>query len=302
AMAGYGQRPTGAAEMEVDYLGDNPLKELGVPTALLLAGVGVLIFQQMSAGGGDFADALPSIGLNLIVNLVFSFIGMFIIMRLFEVSFGAPGPAVIKAAACCVLPPAIAGILGDIVGSDSFFVRMMVSAIFMMPLTYACFYFLFDMDFDEVIYLVVVIWLVNQWVVTFLLSMILSGGGGGDGMMAGIGFGGGGSDSGQVSDDQRVKEVMGLYDLPEAKPWLAESNNRIFGDMGRGDTEQLADKLYQLGAKQILIIKEGGVAEEIFVEMPKDKSKRKEILDLHAKHTGEAPLKDKGQKWTIFSW
>ena len=82
------------------------------------------------------------------------------------------------------------------VGSDSFFVSMMVSAMLMMPLTYACFYFMFDMDFDEVIYLVVVIWLVNQWVVTFLLSVMLGRAGAAADMMAfgGVGgFGGGGA-------------------------------------------------------------------------------------------------------------
>lgn len=303
AMVGYGTRSTGAAEMETDYLGDNPLKELGVPTGLLLAGVGVLVFETMSAGG-SFAHALPAIGLNLIINLVFSFIGMFMVMRLFEVSFGAPGPAVIKAAACCVLPPAIAGVLGGIVGSDSFFVRMMVSAIFMMPLTYACFYFLFDMDFDEVIYLVVIIWLVNQWVVTFLLSVMLGGGGGGMDMMAfGGGFGGGGGDvSEEVANDQYVKEQLGMFDLPEGKAWLNESAGRMFGSDGHDPSLKLVDDLYALGAKNIYVIAKGGQAEELFVELPKDKDKRKQIFAIHAKHTGDPPLKDNGQRYVIFEW
>lgn len=300
-MVGYGTRSSGAPAVEVDYLGDNPLKELGAPTALLLAGVGVLIFQTMGSGG-SFASALPAIGLNLIINLVFSFIGMFMVMRLFEVSFGSPGPAVIKAAACCVLPPAIAGVIGEMVGSDSFFVRMMVSAMLMMPLTYACFYFLFDMDFDEVIYLVVVIWLVNQWVVTFLLSVMLGSGGGGMDMLAfGGGFGGGG-DSAEVSTDQYVKEQLGMFDLPEASAWLSESHSRMFGSDGHDPSRKLVDDLYAQGVKEIHVVARGGQAEEIFVELPKDKAKRKEVFALHAKQSGDAPLKDNGQKYIVFEW
>jgi hypothetical protein len=302
AMVGYGTRATNTGPVEVDYIGDNPLRDFGVPAALLLAGVGVLAFQE--AGGGSITDALPRIGLSLIINLIFSFIGMFAVMRLFEVSFGAPGPAIIKAAACCVLPPAIAGVIGGMVGSDSFFVRMMVSAILMMPLTYACFYFMFDMDFDEVIYLVVVIWLVNQWVVTFLLSMILSGGSGGGALAAvgGFGGGGGGDDSAEVSQDDHVKEMMGLYDLPKVDTWLAESAGRIFGDMGRGDCEKMVQDLKGMGAKNIYVNASGSQAGEIYVEMPKDKAKRKEMLEYHGKFNEDPPLKDVGQKWLIFEF
>ena len=304
-MLGYGQRNTGAAAVEVDYIGDNPLKEFGVPAGLLIAGVGVLIFQTVGSSG-DFASALPAIGLNLIINLVFSFIGMFMIMKLFEVSFGSPGPAVIKAAACCVLPPAIAGVIGEMVGSDSFFVRMMVSAMLMMPLTYACFYFMFDMDFDEVIYLVVVIWLVNQWVVTFLLSVMLSSGGGGADMMAFGGFGGGGGGGGdeseEVATDEYVKEQLGMFELPEARIWLKESQNRMFGNDGWDASSKLVEDLYGLGCKKLYVIAKGGQASELFVELPKDKAKRKEALDIQAKHTGDPPLKDKGQKYITLEW
>jgi hypothetical protein len=303
AMVGYGTRSTGAPEVETDYLGDNPLKELGVPTGLLLAGVGVLVLQRMGSGG-DFASALPSIGLSLIINLVFSFIGMFAVMRLFEVSFGAPGPAVIKAAACCVLPPAIAGVIGEMVGSDSFFVRMMVSSLLMMPLTYACFYFLFDMDFDEVIYLVVVIWIVNEWVVTFLLGIMLSSGGGSDMMAFGGlgGGGGGGDDSAEVSHDEHAKEVLGLYDLKEAKAWLGESAGRMFGTLGHDKSLKLADDLYALGAKKIHVNASGGQAGEIIVELPKDKDNRKKIFEIWSTEMEEPPLKDKGQKYCNFEW
>jgi hypothetical protein len=303
AMIGYGTRNTSPDAVEVDYIGDNPLRDFGIPAALLLAGVGVLMFQE--AGGGSISAALPRIGLSLIINLVFSFIGMFAVMKLFEVSFGAPGPALIKAAACCVLPPAIAGVIGNMIGSDSFFVSMMVSAMLMMPLTYACFYFLFDMDFDEVIYLVVIIWLVNQWVVTFLLSMMLSGGGGGGAMSAMGGFGGGGgggSDSEEVSQDEHVKEMMGLYDLPEVGPWLAESPGRIFGTIGRGDCDKMVQDLQGMGAKKMYVNASGSQAGELFVEMPKDKDKRKQMLEYHAKFTEDPPLKDTGQKWLVFEF
>lgn len=300
-MVGYGTRNTGAGAVEVDYLGDNPIKELGAPTGLLLAGVGVLVFQTISSGG-SLAAAMPVIGLNLIINLAFSFVGMFMVMRLLEVSFGAPGPALIKAAACCVLPPAIAGVVGEMIGSDSFFVRLMVSSMLMMPLTFACFYFLFDMDFDEVIYLVVLIWIVNQWVVTFLLSVMLGTGGGGSDMLAFGGGFGGGEMSEEVATDQHIKEQLGMYDLPEARVWLMDSSGRMFGTDGHEPSLKLANDLYAMGAKKVYVIANGGQAEEIYVELPKDKAKRKDVFDRHASHTGDAPLKDKGQKYLTFEW
>jgi hypothetical protein len=164
------------------------------------------------------------------------------------------------------------------------------------------------MEFDEVIYLVVIIWLVNQWVVGFLLGVILSGGGGGMDMMAGAGMGlgvggGGGDDSAEVSHDQEVKHAMSLYDLPEARAWLGESTNRIFGEMGRGETDQLINTIYDtMGAKKVYVNASGSQAGAIYIELPKDKDKRKQLLDLHAKHTEDPPLKDKGQKWLVFEW
>ena len=283
-MVGYGTTNTGAAAVEVDYIGDNPLKEFGVPTGLLLAGVGVLIFQTVGSGG-DFAHALPSIGLNLIINLVFSFIGMFMIMRLFEVSFGSPGPAVIKAAACCVLPPAIAGVIGEMVGSDSFFVRMMVSAMLMMPLTYACFYFMFDMDFDEVIYLVVVIWLVNQWVVTFLLSVMLGSGGGGgghDGVRRLRRRRGGGDESAEVSHTTSTsKNNWASSTCPRRDAWLKESEQPDVRRRRPCRHPRSSSRTCKgMGVQEDLRQRQGRAGGEIFVEMPKDKAKRKEMLDL----------------------
>ena len=44
----------------------------------------------------------------------------------------------------------------------------------MMPLTLFCFMYLFHLAIDEAFYCMVVIYLINEWVIRFLLAIILS--------------------------------------------------------------------------------------------------------------------------------
>jgi hypothetical protein len=104
----------------------------------------------------------------------------------------------------------------------------------------------------------------------------------------------------EVTEPLRVQDIDDLATLVDG--WLAESANRIFGDMGRGDSETMVQDLKSMGAKKIYVNASGSQAGEIFVEMPKDKDKRKEMLDYHGKFTEDPPLKDRGQKWLIFEF
>jgi len=64
----------------------------------------------------------------------------------------------------------------------------------------------------------------------------------------------------------------------------------------------MVQDLKGMGAKKIYVNASGSQAGEIYVEMPKDKDQRKEMLDYHGKFTEDPPLKDKGQKWLIFEF
>jgi hypothetical protein len=278
--------------------GDDAMKELYMPAGLIVLGLGAMIYQYMQ-GGVSIGEAVPRIGLGLLFNLVLSIAGVAMIGRLMELSFGAPGPALLKLVACCILPPAIGGIVGEIVGSDSAFVRVMTSSILMIPLTFCFIWMFFEFEWDEAMYCVLGIWLVNQWVVTLLLSLVLSGTGAAafaQGMSAG---------EGDRGEDQRIEEVVGLGWPKEAKAWLEESNGRILGDLAHSASLEIVNGLYDAGAKEVLVLKEGSVASEMYVLLPRGGAARKKVFEAAATLSQTHALTgqtDEGQKYMSFRW
>jgi hypothetical protein len=59
-----------------------------------------------------------------------------------------------------------------------------------------------------------------------------------------------------------------------------------------------------MGAKRMLVNSQARApqAGEIFVELPKDKDKRKQLLQYHGKFNEDPPLEDTGQKWLVFEF
>lgn len=182
AVLPYGAKPLGAKagpSLE-DSIGGEAWRELYLPIALLLAGFAAQVAIGMHQGG-DFNQSLPIIGVRLAINLVLTFIGILIVAKLMEVSFGAVGPAIIKLCAICLLVPGLSYWIGYAVGSDSGFVHMMVASTMTFPLGLVAFKTLFDMEFIDVIYCVVIISLVNDWIMMFLMGILFNSIGGGGG-------------------------------------------------------------------------------------------------------------------------
>jgi hypothetical protein len=165
----------------LNEVGGSPVTELYVPAVLLGAGLMLFVLSHLYQGGRlqSFGSVMPAVGLGVLLDLVLSFAGIFMVARIWEVSFGAPGPAVLKLCACALLPPALATLIGNWVGSDSAFVAMSIRSMCMMPLTLVCFMFLFRLAIDEAFYCMVVIYLINEWVIRLVMGMILSTGAGG---------------------------------------------------------------------------------------------------------------------------
>ncbi|MGH9370601.1 MAG: hypothetical protein ACRD15_03615 [Vicinamibacterales bacterium] len=219
--------------------------------------------------------------------------GIFAVARLFEISFGSPGPAVLKAATSILLPPAIGALIGGIVGHDSFFVRMMVSSLLTIPLTWFAFWWLFQLDFDEALWLDIVIWIISEWVLMFLLALVLNSGDGSG--LAGVMGGGGGS-----SADQQTTERLAYNDAIEAREWLGASTNRIIGMMSNTEALEMVDRLYKLGAEKVTVIVDGSESRTVVVTLPKDKEKRKKLFEWqknYAEKEGEEVLQDEKQKY-----
>jgi hypothetical protein len=167
-------------ERDENVLGGPPWREIYVPAIMVLVGLALQVIATTYLGKGKWLTlnhALPQIGFRLVVDLVLSFVGIFFVIKMFEVAIGSPGPAVLKLAAICLLVPGLSGALGMLIGSDSEFVRMMVASMLTFPLGLAAFKIFFDMDFIDTIYCVVIISLVNDWAMTFLIGLIFSGGG-----------------------------------------------------------------------------------------------------------------------------
>ena len=113
-------------------------------------------------------------------------------------------------------------------------------------------------------------------------------GGGGFG-----GGGGGGDESAEVANDDYVK-TTGMFYLPSADLWLKRSQNRMFATWSQPRPSG-SSKTCRPGREEDVHPRKGGQAAELFVEMPKDKAKRKAVLDLQAKEMGTPPLKDKAE-------
>lgn len=287
--------PADAKVALANSVGGAPLKELYIPAALVVAG--------LIAQGYIYYWDLPSIGVALVANLVLSFVGVAIVARLLELGFGAPGPAVLKMAAICLLPAAIAHYIGTLVGAESPFVRAMVGAMLIMPLTEAGFMLLFDLAYDEALYCTVVIWLVNQWAVMFLVGAIITG--------AGVGFGGGGTPSASkqiAKADEAAAMALSMGNAQEAEGWLKESNNRIFSGETNESSLKVVQDAYAAGANKVTAITSSGESDELILTVPSKSADRKKFFEWLNKYEAasgtpaEDRTKDEGQKYHVIDF
>ncbi len=271
-------RPGAAREELNNAVGGTPMGELYVPAMLLGVGLVVFALSHMYQGGSlqSFRSVLPAIGLGLLFDLVLSFGGIFMVAKIWEVSFGAPGPAIIKLCACAILPPALATLIGNWIGSDSFFVAMGVRSICMMPLVLFCFMFLFRLAIDEAFYCMVVIYLINEWLIRLLLSVILSTGTGG-GLSSTGGPAAGAPDTPAGRAYRLVQENRGY----NAMDWLkTESHGISFA--ATAEARIIVDKLMAAGAKEVYLTVPSGesMADSIVIVMPSGKQKREAVFEL----------------------
>ncbi len=307
AMAGYAAtvRRHGGADNEVE---PPAWKELLVPSILVAIGVALQVFNATYGSDGfiSLGLALPFLGLKLVINLLFAFAGVAIIVKYMEVALGSVGPAIIKLVAVALVPEGVATLVGTFVGSDSAWVRMMVSSMLFMPIGWFLFAWLFDLDFLEALYFEVIVWLLQQWVGIFILHAIFSGGMGA-GSMTGI-RGGGGSQAVSTEDGQ-AREVLKFNRVTDAKPWVIEGPNRMVQRLGHDKTVALVSGLLEAGAKEVKVLpgtaEYKGQAVAMVVLLPRDAASRKKVFDFHNDWTDENGGEDKtdeGQKYLVLKW
>jgi len=266
-------------------LGGEPWRELWLPAGMVLLGIALQVYLSIMETGLSVTDSLPTIAIRLFGGLILSFAAIAMVGRIFEISFGAPGPAILKVSAVVLLAPTIGEIVGHLVGHDSFFVRSAVASMLMLPLMFLLFWWLFQMEADDARWLMMAIWFIQTWVVNFILAAMLSGSGDG-------GIFGGPSNS---ADDQ-IAIMLDINQLQDAKPWLEKTTNRTMSDCTNAQALAMVNKLYELGAQEVNLIVDGPYITRFIVTLPRDKQAREKLFTWSNAATGDA-LKDEKRKY-----
>jgi hypothetical protein len=149
--------------------------DLWLPIALIVIGVMFHFAQEIYFSDDPvqgMAQAVVKVGILLVGKMILIAIGCLIAIKILDIAFGAPGPAVLKLAAIALAPGALGGILQFLMGGG--FYGVICGAILSIIIYWTLFKVLFDLDFGEIMALVTIIWLINQWVLFFILGFFLS--------------------------------------------------------------------------------------------------------------------------------
>jgi hypothetical protein len=307
SILAYGGGKVAAKTVGKDEVGDANLIEYYVPIGLIAFGLFVAILQQMrfTTSPVGIGIAMGMVIVATVVDLVLMLGACLIAVKLIDASFGSPGPALLKLAAISLTPGAVAATVTFLFqGSVGGFVGWAVALV----LYYILFSYLFDLDGSEVMILTFIVWAVRTFVGAFIIIALLavffgSSGGGG------LPFGGGSSASMSAhasSEDARIDELLGnTKQCVEAQAWLEETGGRIFGKEAHTDCITLVKEAYGAGATKVTAVKDGPVADEVIISMPKKADARKRIFAWHEKNKAKYQWEDEtdeGQRYIVLSF
>lgn len=165
------------------YFEGGKFRALYLPLILIFVGLGLsmlsaTLLAKQAGEGPVTASVVLMITIGMIViDAVLLFIALMLAVRLFDMGFGAVGPALLKIVAIAMGPGAVGAIAGHFAGGNmnGFFVSAAVS----MVLYYALISVLFDLDLGEVITLVTLIYLIENLAKPFILiALFMSATGG----------------------------------------------------------------------------------------------------------------------------
>jgi hypothetical protein len=214
-------------------------------------------------------------------------------VKLLDLSFGSPGSALLKLAAISLAPDAIGQTTAYFFSSSTgMFVGWAVSLV----LYYMLFSYLFDLDGGETLLLTAIVWVVRVFLGAFIIAALFA-------LVAGTavasgGFGGGKTTAASIDSD--VQDDLDVWGETEAQGWIEESRGRLFGKEGHEECVAMVKTLYELGAQKVLVFKEGPVASQVVVVLPKKKEQRTKIFEWFDKNKdkyGWLDQKDAGQKY-----
>jgi hypothetical protein len=199
------------------YFEGGRFRSLYLPLILIAVGLGLsmlnaTLLAKQAGGGPVTASVVLVLTIGMIaIDGVLLFIALMLAVRLFDMGFGAVGPAMLKIVAIAMGPGAVGGIAAYFAGGgmNGFFVASIVS----MILYYVLISVLFELDLGEVISLVTLIYLIENLAKPFILfALFMSAAGGVPGVSDEPGEGSGIGTSGyEILGDE---EEPGVYEPP----------------------------------------------------------------------------------------
>jgi hypothetical protein len=114
--------------------------------------------------------------------------------------------------------------------------------------------------------------------------------------------------------EKLIQILLRRADAAEARSWLGnhrKNPHRNIGEMSHDDSKSLVERMYELGAKQVIVSEIGASpggeyesTDNLVVKLPEDKAARASLFDLANEHTmrmGFEPGDDYGQEY-LFVW
>ena len=335
-MSGYaqmaGKRHLGDEKADRSEVFFNPLKDLYIPSGLIVAGT-VLSYLALVYNHGIRSPgvAMLAVGVMTLINVLITIPGILVTIKLFDLGIGPIGPGIVKLAACAIAPGAIGELLGMVFGNGT--VGGYIGWFISFGLEVLIFMKLLDMDFFETMVCSTIIWVIQTWVGYALMFALLSGLGisgiasAGGGGLGGLGKPGGGGGrvmlSGEIDRDEddsldniRARDndeyTIGVLHAGgvETKDWINGNNARTLAGMSRDKSVKLVNDLYATGATEIRCFpRKNKDKKEIVIHMivvppadgqPGAKESRQKLFDVMkplAKELGRVKPRDRGEKY-----
>jgi hypothetical protein len=288
AFVAYGTPRKG---LQQDAPRDFRALDLYLPIGLLVGGTALSVIQFMKFDQNlePLPQALMFTGMRLVISFAIVAVMSIFLIKWMEMAFGDPALAALKIAAACLAPAAIASIIGYMVNDAWGLVRYFLA----LAMIFTIYHYLFEWDQGE------------KWVISVITAAVVIFGapfiveqikGQAPGALA---------SKAVHNDDAQIDYMIDELGMPKnARQWIDDSGGRLVGDNARPDSVALIDGLYNLGAVKVWIATEpkNPKAAEIYVEMPKDKKKRKAIIDFFSTwNTGHQrnAITDNGGKYLI---
>jgi hypothetical protein len=306
AILAYGGGKVAAKTAGKDEVGDNNLIEYYIPAGLIAFGFLIAILRAMkfSTSPMFFGAAMGYVMVSTVVDLTLMLIACFVAAKVLDASFGSPGSAILKLAAISLFPEAVAASIEFFMpAAYGWIVGWAVALIFY----YCLFSYLFDLDGGEVLMLVFIIrgikFFLGGLIILALFTLFTGKGSSALNSFASAGA----SSNAHVTDaDKEMDETLkNTKQCVEADAWLKESGGRIFGKEGHGDCLTITKEVYDAGATKVTAIKDGSIAEEVVISLPKKKEARQRIFAWHEKNKDKYQWDDEvdeGQRYLVLSF